>query len=402
MLVAIAVIAGIGLLGASPVSAAVPINDSFENALELEGESDEHTGYSFGATKQAGEPNHAGDQGGASVWFFWTAPRSENALLQLCTSSWTGFAAVYKGTGVDSLQALASTSSQPGEYCRETRFKTTAATTYHIAIDGHSEGGASEAEQGEYILEIDAYSNQALENDAFATPTILGSKLYFGGSSEGATREPGEPNRPGGLAGASVWYRWTAPATGWTVIFPCRANFHPLISVYTGSELATLTAVGAPAPPAHPAGLCQLGGQHGVGFDAVAGTAYSVSIDSGRGEWGEFQIQIQQVIAYADRMAPATFIRKRIRRRWRRVKIGFFANEGGATFLCKRDKRPYRPCSSPQVYRGLATGRHRFMVKAVDPAGNVDPSPAIRHFRIKGGKGSAKSRRKARHRRKKR
>jgi hypothetical protein len=134
----------------------------------------------------------------------------------------------------------------------------------------------------------------------------------------------------------------------------------------------------------------------------VAGTSYSISVDSAYGRWGEFQMQIHQVIAYVDRMAPATFIRKRIRRRWRRVKIGFFANERGSTFLCKRDKWPYRPCSSPKVYKGLATGRHRFMVKAVDPTGNVDPSPAVRHFRIEGGRGWAKSKRKARRRRGKR
>jgi hypothetical protein len=183
MLVAMAVVAGIALFGASTASALGPVNDSFENALELEGENDEHTGSTFGATKQAGEPNHAGDPGGASVWFSWTAPRSENVLVQLDTLEWAGVAAIYRGSAVGNLQALASTSSRAGDGYRETRFKATAATTYHIAVDGYSEGGAIvPLEEGQYELEVHAYSNQTLENDAFATPTILGSRLYLGGS----------------------------------------------------------------------------------------------------------------------------------------------------------------------------------------------------------------------------
>ena len=34
----------------------------------------------------------------------------------------------------------------------------------------------------------------------------------------------------------------------------------------------------------------------------------------------------------------------------------------------------------PQSYRGLAAGRHRFQVRATDPAGNMDPTPASRSW----------------------
>jgi hypothetical protein len=54
-----------------------PSNDDFESATELE--SYQHAliiGYgNLGATKQAGEPSHAGNSGGASVWFI-GGPRS--------------------------------------------------------------------------------------------------------------------------------------------------------------------------------------------------------------------------------------------------------------------------------------------------------------------------------------
>ena len=41
----------------------------------------------------------------------------------------------------------------------------------------------------------------------------------------------------------------------------------------------------------------------------------------------------------------------------------------GVAFRCRLDKRPFKPCSSPTVYRNLKRGRHVFQVKSVDSAG---------------------------------
>ena len=46
-----------------------PGNDSFASATQLSGTSLSVTGSNVGATKQAGEPNHAGNFGGHSVWY---------------------------------------------------------------------------------------------------------------------------------------------------------------------------------------------------------------------------------------------------------------------------------------------------------------------------------------------
>jgi hypothetical protein len=59
-----------------------------------------------------------------------------------------------------------------------------------------------------------------------------------------------------------------------------------------------------------------------------------------------------------------------------------FVEELGATFACKLDARPFRPCSSPQRYRGLSRGRHVFRVAATDDVGNVDDTPARDTFTI--------------------
>ena len=54
----------------------------------------------------------------------------------------------------------------------------------------------------------------------------------------------------------------------------------------------------------------------------------------------------------------------------------FTATEPGSTFECKLDAGAFTPCLSGQSYSGLAEESHTFSVRATDPAGNVDASPA--------------------------
>jgi hypothetical protein len=65
-----------------------------------------------------------------------------------------------------------------------------------------------------------------------------------------------------------------------------------------------------------------------------------------------------------------------------KAKFVFRSSEAGSTFACKLDKRKARPCRSPKKYSGLKPGRHTFKVWATDGAGNKDPTPAKRSFRV--------------------
>jgi hypothetical protein len=64
----------------------------------------------------------------------------------------------------------------------------------------------------------------------------------------------------------------------------------------------------------------------------------------------------------------------------------FTASEPGSSFECRRDRRPFRPCAAPKLLRDLRAGRHRFAVRAIDEAGNADPSPARDRFRVRRAK----------------
>ena len=60
----------------------------------------------------------------------------------------------------------------------------------------------------------------------------------------------------------------------------------------------------------------------------------------------------------------------------------FSSNEGGASFQCQLDGGAFSACSSPATYNSLGQGPHTLNVRAVDPAGNVDTTPASRSWTV--------------------
>jgi hypothetical protein len=63
------------------------------------------------------------------------------------------------------------------------------------------------------------------------------------------------------------------------------------------------------------------------------------------------------------------------------LSVAFASSESGSHFECRLDAGKFAACASP-FKKVLAAGLHRFEVRAVDAAGNVDPTPARENFRI--------------------
>jgi extracellular elastinolytic metalloproteinase len=72
----------------------------------------------------------------------------------------------------------------------------------------------------------------------------------------------------------------------------------------------------------------------------------------------------------------------------RHPKVRFSSSERGATFQCRLIRRgkprpPFGPCTSPHRLKVKNGRRYDFQVTAIDAAGNVDPEPASKRFKVR-------------------
>jgi hypothetical protein len=159
---------------------------------------------------------------------------------------------------------------------------TTQALTFEFTSD------SSVTEEGWYLDDITvtdaATPVPPPANDAFAgAQGIVGSVGSVGSSNRGATSEGSEPD-----AGNSIWFRWT-PYTNGPVTFRTGGSaIDTLLCVYTGNTLASLVRVG-----------CDDNGDTNGGslisFNAVVGTAYSISVRGAGGASGFVLLSWEQI-----------------------------------------------------------------------------------------------------------
>jgi len=242
-----------------------PPNDNFASAVTLAGASGSQPGGNANATKQTGEPNHAGNAGGRSVWYQWTPPAGQWARFSTTGASFTTLLAVYTGGAVNALTEVVSTQSGQTPV-----FLAEPGTTYRIAVDGLN------ATSGSFTLN---WTTVAPPNDAFASATVLtGNSGTLKDSNTTATKETGEPAHAGGTGGASIWYRWTAPASGTVVFTTAGSTIDTLLGVYTGTAVGALTQIAANDDENFAANILT----SRVQFSAVGGTTYRIAVDGFR------------------------------------------------------------------------------------------------------------------------
>ncbi len=252
-----------------------PANNNFANSQALLGTFASVSGTTANATKQANEPNHAGNAGGHSVWYYWQAVDTKPVTIDTLGSSFNTLLGVYTGSSLTSLQLVASNDDiGPGVIQSKVTFNAQAGVVYQIAVDGYN--GAS----GNLVLTL----NQTIENDNFANPEFIGGVSGIAhGANTGATKEPGEPDHAGNAGGASIWYAWTAPINGTATFDTLGSTFNTLLAAYTGGAVNLLT------PVASNDNIDPLGGvlQSRISFNAVGLSRYYIAIDGFNGATGD-------------------------------------------------------------------------------------------------------------------
>ena len=292
--------------------AAGPGSDAFASAPGIGGASGAATGSNAGASKEAGEPDHAGNRGGASLWWSWTAPASGTVTIDTEGSDFDTVLAVYTGSSVDALTEVASNDDAIG-LRSEVSFTAQQGVVYHIAVDGYSGAtgsivlGWSQPDSGmtcdpnlacgtaitcvgglEYPTTcgprncdapIGMCTPVAAGSDSFALrSTISGVSGATTGSNAGASKETGEPDHAGNRGGASLWWSWTAPAGGMVTIDTEGSGFDTVLAVYTGGSVDALTLVASNDDA--------IGFQSEVSFTAQEGVAYHIAVDGYSGATG--------------------------------------------------------------------------------------------------------------------
>jgi hypothetical protein len=121
-----------------PPAPPAPANDNFVNPVVIQGQNGSVAGTNQNATKETGEPDHAQDPGGSSVWYRWTAPATGQATFDTVGSNYDSTLAAYAGASVGGLSVLAQNDDIDLGVNVQSRitFPATAGVTYQIAVDG--------------------------------------------------------------------------------------------------------------------------------------------------------------------------------------------------------------------------------------------------------------------------
>ncbi|OQX27173.1 MAG: hypothetical protein BWK80_06680 [Desulfobacteraceae bacterium IS3] len=263
-----------------------PENDNFAKAETLSGATGNTTAINTDATKETGEPNHAGDinaenTGGKSLWWEWTAPTTGSRYaFDTHGSDFDTTLAVYTGTALNALTRLASNDDDKLDENSGLSFAVEPGKKYYIAVDGYM--GIS----GNIVLNWRAASAPANDNFTGAAPLDSATSGQVEGSNLDATEETGEPNHAN-TAGAysdrigntSVWWKWTAPASDNFVFSVAGSDrFYKLIGIYTGSTLGSLEEKASNSGETY---------QNYVNFSAVKDTQYYIAVDGYQGGAGK-------------------------------------------------------------------------------------------------------------------
>lgn len=254
-----------------------PANDDFAAAAPLTGFPARTSGSNVNASTEVGEPNRSGE-GGPSVWYRWSAPAGGPVTAQTCGARFDTLLTVHSGSALGALTRVAANDDGCGLASRLT-FRAVAGREYRIRVDGF--------EQAVGDFELLVRRGRPPSNDALASAELLrGSAPRARGSNREASTEAGEPSHGRPRGGASVWYRWRAPASGRTTVDTCRTGFDTLLAVYGRTGVRSLRRIRRDDDGCGTASR--------LSFVARRGRVYRIAVDGFRGHQGSFRLRLRQ------------------------------------------------------------------------------------------------------------
>jgi probable HAF family extracellular repeat protein len=251
-----------------------PGNDNFTNRVTLPQTKATISAINVDGTKESGEPDHAANTGGKSIWWSWHPTVDGLATISTKGSSFNTLLGVYTGSKLTNLTAVATNDDDPaGGFTSLVTFQAIAGSHYEIAVDGFN--GAT----GSVVLNVSILVTPP--NDNFTNRiAITGAVAVVTGSNFMATAEPGEPIHAGVGSSNSVWWSWTPNISGPAAISTDGSDFDTVLAVYTGNALSNLITVATNNDD--PAG----GQTSFVNFVALPGVTYHIAVDGFSGSTG--------------------------------------------------------------------------------------------------------------------
>jgi len=277
------VVSSVGLTWYGSSAPTQPTNDAFQTPTTLGGSSGTVTGETQGATRQTkeGEPQHAGNKGGGSLW--WKFQPTSDGLLTLDTKGSAlkdTLLAVYQGDDLKSLTVVASNDniSSTNLWSGINRLPVEAGKPLMIAVDGKDRlrGGV----KLNYLLQLEAIYNN------FAEPKVItGSSwtdLRNNGASPAYSKEANEGPHASEAAYKSVWYQWTPGVSGTAEVWTTNNSFATVLAAYRGSAVDKLTVIAADTNSARKSSR--------ITFGVLPGQTYQIVVDGRNKTAGAFTI----------------------------------------------------------------------------------------------------------------
>ena len=176
---------GVAMSASSFTVITAPANDNFTAAQVISGNSGTVSANSVAATKETGEPAHAGNSGGKSVWYRWAAPSSGVWKFDTLGSGFDTTLAVYTGTTLTNVTQIASNDDASGSTSSSVTFLAGNGTVYWIAVDGFNggNGGGSSAAGGSVVLNWALTASTPVISNFSPVSGVVGTAVTINGAN---------------------------------------------------------------------------------------------------------------------------------------------------------------------------------------------------------------------------